>query len=308
MLAVDGNITSTERMVSACSGGLFTTFMMTPLDVVKVRMQSQFVPQRTAYTATQPQTTLAAMRLIVKEEGFFKLWRGVSAGLIMAVPSTVIYFSGYDWIKQQVQSSRFADSVLYDTSPLWAGAIARITAATMVSPLELFRTRLQAANGTQSVIDVWNTVVSMVKRDGISSLWRGLKVTLLRDAPFSAFYWMGYESVKRELESVSGYQRNTFSNLQTSFIAGASSGMVAAALTTPFDLIKTQRQLSSVKNVSTVQMIHTIISQEGYRGLFRGVTPRVMRIAPGCAIMISSYEFGKLVFEDKRRESVLSFQ
>lgn len=82
----------------------------------------------------------------------------------------------------------------------------------------------------------------------------GLPPTLLRDVPFSGIYWTCYESIK-------GYFDVTTPSFQFSFLAGAASGMVksffdtilivneiicpqiSALITTPFDVIKTHRQI-----------------------------------------------------------------
>lgn len=61
----------------------------------------------------------------------------------------------------------------------------------------------------------------MVQLEGPQALWRGLLPTMLRDVPFSGIYWMGYEKIKHNLS-----EREDLSHFQTSFIAGASSGMV----------------------------------------------------------------------------------
>lgn len=37
--------------------------------------------------------------------------------------------------------------------------------------------------------------------------------------------------------------------------------------------------------------------KEGIQGLFRGLTPRIAKVAPSCAIMISTYEMGKVLFQ-----------
>lgn len=64
----------------------------------------------------------------------------------------------------------------------------------------------------------------MVQQEGPATLWRGLLPTMLRDVPFSAVYWMGYEKVKHHLNTK---HHDTLSNFQTAFLAGASSGMVS---------------------------------------------------------------------------------
>lgn len=39
-----------------------------------------------------------------------------------------------------------------------------------------------------------------------------------------------------------------------------------------------------------------IYNQYGIRGLYAGLTPRLIKVAPACAIMISSFEYGKVFF------------
>lgn len=58
----------------------------------------------------------------------------------MSVPANVIYFVGYDYLRDLIQPTTA------NYSPLIAGAIARTIAVTMISPIELFRTRLQASS------------------------------------------------------------------------------------------------------------------------------------------------------------------
>ncbi|KAG1240642.1 hypothetical protein G6F68_017460 [Rhizopus microsporus] len=103
----------------------------------------------------------------------------------MSVPANVVYFVGYEHLKDSIPSTEYA--------PLMAGAVARTIAVTMISPIELFRTRLQASVGTEGFRYVLEGVKEMVVKDGPRALWRGLPPTLWRDVPFSAIYWMGYE-------------------------------------------------------------------------------------------------------------------
>lgn len=61
---------------------------------------------------------------------------------------------------------------------------------------------------------------SLVRNNGITSLWRGLVPTLLRDVPFSAIYWVSYESIK-------SLSSSTVPSFSFSFMAGALSGAVS---------------------------------------------------------------------------------
>ena len=41
------------------------------------------------------------------------------------------------------------------------------------------------------------------------------------------------------------------------------------------------------------EIAKNIVKEEGLKGLSKGLVPRVAKVAPSCAIMISSYEFCK---------------
>ena len=90
---------------------------------------------------------------------------------------------------------------------------------------------------------------------------------------------------------------------------------VAAIITLPFDVIKTRRQIDmghidlvggKQEVTSTWQLISNIYRQEGARALYTGLLPRLMKVAPACAIMISSYEFFKGYFIKHNSETPCS--
>ena len=72
-------------------------------------------------------------------------------------------------------------------------------------------------------------------------------------------------------------------------------GAAASLVTTPF-----RRQVDVGGGVggawwpSTMSVLGKIAAEEEWAGMFNGVTPRVLRTAPVCAIMIGSYELGKI--------------
>jgi solute carrier family 25 protein 39/40 len=277
-------------------------------------------------------STFDGLRKIARNEGITTLWRGLSPTLVMTVPANIIYFTGYDWLRFNRNSPInriFSDNY----APLMAGATARIFAAGVVSPIEMFRTRMQASRSTGGAhfAETVKGVGEMVSTHGYLSLWRGLTLTLWRDVPFSGVYWWGYESIRGVLtearerrrgrsfeaeglrsraRSRSQSRENHTATFVDSFIAGATSGAAASILTTPFDVGKTRRQVfvngsapasGTAKNIapeeqSMMRFLFQIFKEEGVSGLFKGWIPRTLKVAPACAIMISSYEIGKRTF------------
>jgi solute carrier family 25 protein 39/40 len=204
----------------------------------------------------------------------------------MQVPATTMYFSAYEKIKGRVQ-----DAGIY--APLLAGGAARTITVFLTSPFDLFRTNLQSHNRNVGSLDILKTLV----REGhVSRLWVGLKPTLARDVPFSAIYWSGYELTKKYLHVYTSKE-----GFLVNFTAGALAGSVAAVATVPFDVVKTTMQMNVDKTNVELQkgilpVMRRLVREEGLSALYKGVLPRAVKVAPACAIMISTYEFMKEFF------------
>lgn len=55
--------------------------------------------------------------------------------------------------------------------------------------------------------------------------------------------------------------------------------------------------LDNPKKTQTIpEAIRQIYRQNGFPGLFAGLVPRVIKVAPACAIMIATFEHSKQVF------------
>lgn len=187
--------------------------------------------------------------------------------------------------------------------PLVAGCLARCFAVTVVNPLELIRTKMQSEK--MSYTEVGGAFKKMINEVGVRGLFKGLFPTIMRDAPFSSIYWSSYETYKR-LKGI------TQPGLIDSFIGGGISGGFAAFITCPFDVIKTHQQIEFgekflySKNgngngkkkplTSTIQTMKNILRTSGISGFYAGLTPRLLKVVTACAVMISTYEFGKKFF------------
>ncbi|KDO24447.1 hypothetical protein SPRG_09837 [Saprolegnia parasitica CBS 223.65] len=243
--------------------------------------------------------TAHALTHIVRTEGLSALYAGLSPMLLIAVPSTVFYFTSYDML---VSKARRDYPDIAPIAPFFAGGIARCIAATVVSPLELIRVRMQASPNAGGFLYVVRSSVS----DGFFSLWRGLAPTLARDVPFSALYWSSFEVLKQQFTTLAANTTDTDCTpaqvrLGIAFASGATAGAVSTVLTQPFDVIKTKQQIQNYSKgvmetrptMSIYAMLRDIVRLEGVGGIMTGLSARVAKVAPACAIMISTYEAGK---------------
>lgn len=177
----------------------------------------------------------------------------------------------------------------------------------------------------------------------VRAAWTGSAATLARDVPFSALYWALLEPVRSSTlrwwsrfgsgddgtcprlpsssssSSLSQPQPSASAVVVANLVSGATAGGAAAALTTPFDVVKTKLQLeaggsggnggggappprsaaaaagTAEKPPSVLSTLRSVRAQGGARALFAGVGPRSARAAPACAIVVAAYELLKMV-------------
>ncbi|XP_071501757.1 mitochondrial glutathione transporter SLC25A40-like [Diadema antillarum] len=335
-------VTPVQRSIASGIGTVFMTLVMTPLDVVRVRLQAQYkLPVRDLQPRGTPQVsqskkpsvngtcrtfcstswrsgnrtlsasgtrlngTMDAFGAIIRREGLKKLWSGLPATLVMRIPANIIYFSVYDSMKNRLGfHSGEASNIHSVLVTILASGCARTMAVTVVSPMDLVRTKLQSQSMTY--MELGRCLRAGYQAEGLFSLWRGLGATILRDVPYAALYWSNYELLKTQLMRMWDVAEATVS---MTFWAGAASGVMAAIVTTPFDVVKTNKQIAigdaarhkgiaCPTRQNTLRMMMQIQKQSGITALFSGVVPRVAMSAPASAILITCYEFILHVFRD----------
>lgn len=79
------------------------------------------------------------------------------------------------------------------------------------------------------------------------------------------------------------------------------SGMSANVSIIDYLFIYCLEKPGSNNNSSFTNIVKRIYRQNGIQGLFTGLTPRIIKVAPACAIMIASFEHGKRFFSQYNR-------
>uniref|UniRef100_A0A452EFU0 Mitochondrial glutathione transporter SLC25A39 n=1 Tax=Capra hircus TaxID=9925 RepID=A0A452EFU0_CAPHI len=224
---------------------------------------------------------------IILNESIKSLWSGLPHTLVMAVPATVIYFTCYDQLTALLRSKLGENE---SRIPIVAGIVARLGAVTVISPLELIRTKMQSKKFSYE--ELLRFVSKKVSEDGWISLWRGWAPTILRD--------YNYEVLKKWLCAKSGLYEPTF---MINFTSGALSGSFAAVVTLPFDVnIVAQNGFSGLftgKNISFTKLLTKMFT---FPFKLIDCFPHLIKIAPACAVMISTYEFGKSFFQKQNAQ------
>ncbi|KAF8870468.1 mitochondrial carrier domain-containing protein [Infundibulicybe gibba] len=267
-----------------------------PLDTIKVRMQ---LSKSGLAPGTKPRGFIATGAFIIRRETPLALYKGLGAVLSGIVPKMAIRFASFESYK-----GFLADKDTGKTSVggiFIAGLGAGTTeAVAVVTPMEVVKIRLQAQQ--HSLADpleapryrnAGHAVYTIVREEGFSALYRGVSLTALRQATNQGANFTAYQEIKKlmhrlqpDLVELPSYQH---------MMIGLISGAMGPFSNAPIDTIKTRLQkATAMPGTTAFQRIMAIATDmwktEGVRSFYKGITPRVLRVAPGQAIVFAVYE------------------
>ncbi|KAI5296662.1 mitochondrial thiamine pyrophosphate transporter [Ascosphaera acerosa] len=207
----------------------------------------------------------------------------------------------------------------YETA--FAGGIAGLVSRFVIAPLDVVKIRLQlqthAALPTQESRQlaggynsrVWHTVRSLVREEGVRSLWKGNLSAELMYVGYGTVQFGTYATLHQFLADKLGKDAILSNNDGTiaararrtgvkgieSFLAGAVSGGVATLSTYPFDLLRTRFAAQGTRKVyhSLLSAFRTIHRDEGLSGFFRGSCAAVAQISLNMGTFFSCYEIAR---------------
>lgn len=272
-------------------------------------------------------TLSGGARKIIDRGGILSLWKGNLTSVIHRFPYSAINFYCYetslDFLVShyQIPNRRPSSTTTnnHNATPILrflAGSISGTLACVACYPLDLVRTRLTTQlPGKEQYRGIIDAFTKIYYKEGIRGYYSGLGATLLVAVPNFAISYTAYGTLKEHvLEDDLFYNMRRVSTTTTSemtdgqtkeeprlgFLAtlfcGAASGMTSTILTYPCDTIRRRMQIQSLhvqKEMNIQQNFQLILQKEGYRGLYRGLTPELMKVIPMVGVMFTCYEYLK---------------
>jgi len=132
---------------------------------------------------------------------------------------------------------------------------------------------------------------------GVWALYRGIVPTVAGVAPYVGLNFMIYESVRHYITPEGQANPSSIGKL----CAGAIAGAVAQTCTYPLDVLRRRFQINTMSGMgyqykSIVDAVRVIVGQEGLRGLYKGITPNLLKVAPSMASSWLSFEMTRDFF------------
>jgi len=251
-----------------------------PLDLIKVHLQTtnaQLDPKQKIGILSQ------AVK-VVRSDGFFGLYSGLSASLLRQGTYSTSRFAIYDVMKHQVSPNGEAIS-----SPVRMGitVLAGFVGGALGTPGDMINVRMQndmklPPESRRNYKHAIDGVFRVVREEGLAKLFSGVEWASVRAVMVSVGQLFFYDIAKEKLLETKYFQDNSITHLLSSFIAGS----IATALAQPVDVLKTRAMNSKPGEFRSPLHLVAFTARQGPMTFFKGFVPAFIRLGPHTVIML----------------------
>ena len=178
-----------------------------------------------------------------------------------------------------------------------AGGISALPTTVIMAPTERIKCLLQVqshAAGKPQYSGMMDCALQVYRSGGITSVYKGTALTLMRDVPGSIAWFGTYEIVKRELVKFQGIDDPSKLSPLAVMVAGGFAGMACWSVSIPADTLKSRYQTAPEgKYRNLLHVYSTLIKEEGAIGLFTGFRPAMIRAFPANAACFLGMEVSR---------------
>ncbi|EOR02050.1 hypothetical protein E3P92_00869 [Wallemia ichthyophaga] len=309
--ADNGKVPLSTHLIAGGVAGAAEALACHPLDTIKVRMQLSKSRQA---RGLKPLGFYQTGKYIITRESAFGLYKGLGAVLSGIVPKMAIRFASFEQYKLWLGKNN-RDGSLAPTKVFIAGLGAGTTeAVAVVTPMEVVKIRLQSQqHSMMDPLDVpkyrnaAHACYTIVKDEGIATLYRGVTLTALRQATNQGANFTAYQQLKAAAYTYqphyNGAELPSWQTVIFGFISGAAGPLTNA----PIDTIKTRIQKAHrVQGETALSRLLGVAGdmwkQEGIASFYKGIAPRILRVAPGQAVVFAVFEKVKPIVEKVKGE------
>ncbi|GAM25591.1 hypothetical protein SAMD00019534_087660 [Acytostelium subglobosum LB1] len=181
-----GEIYLPLEVLAGGGAGASQVMFTNPLEIVKIRLQVQ--------GAGKGQSALS----IVRELGISGLYKGAGACLLRDIPFSAIYFPAYAKMKTLLADK---DGNIAPKDLFISGMVAGIPAASLVTPADVIKTRLQvkAKTGEQTYDGIRDCAQKIWREEGFRAFFKGCVARVFRSSPQFGVTLLSYEMLQKHL-------------------------------------------------------------------------------------------------------------
>ncbi|KAJ6660396.1 hypothetical protein lerEdw1_017819 [Lerista edwardsae] len=307
-----GSLSGVEIAAAGSAAGLVTRAIISPFDILKIRFQLQIEQLSPKNPHAKYHGLWQAIRKIFQEEGPKAFWKGHIPAQFLSVTFGGVQFLSFEFLTKLAHQGTHYDARDFSVQFV-SGGLSACAATITVQPLDTLRTRLAAQGepkatlGSMLILDLSqiyrnlrHAVASMYKGEGLPVFYRGLSPTLIAIFPYAGLQFSFYGLLKRLYDWIIPGEGKKTGNIKN-LVCGSCAGVISKTLTYPFDLFKKRMQVAGFEQAraafgqvqrynSVADCARQIVRLEGTRGLFKGLSPSLMKAALATGFTFFWYE------------------
>ena len=186
-----------QSLKAGAFAGLCISVVMTPMELIKCRLQMEDLGRR-----TKTFTTLGMVKHVINTYGFKEMYKGHLITMAREIPAGAVYFGSYDLVNRKLKE-KFGDSPFL---PLLGGSIAGLLSYSVAYPQDIIKTRLQTDSGEVRKYQnhkwikdggIINCVKDVLKTQGIRGFTKGYSACIIKAMIAEASTFYVYENTKK---------------------------------------------------------------------------------------------------------------
>jgi len=289
--------------VAGASSGAFTRLISQPFDVIKIRFQLQVEPLSIKSEKSKYKSICQSICVIHKEEGIKALWKGHIPAQFLSITYGLTQFLVF---QKSLAFLSITEKKLNQSSYIhFMCGVTASTSATLTSyPFDVVRTRLVAQKSNQFYTNMRQVVISIYRTEGLTAYYRGLFPTLIQNSLQGGLIFMFYNTFTKRISTNTSTNKifdEGHLNTIKQFSSGFLSGITSKTLVYPFDIAKKRMQLQDFiqsreafgkKFICSglLDCIYLTIKEESIFGLFKGLSPSLLKAGIVTALHLTFYE------------------
>lgn len=299
--------------------GVVSRTATAPLDRLKVHLIAQIsvkketvklvkggAPVKAAKEASRP--LVEAARALWRMGGIRSLFAGNGLNVLKVMPESAIKFGSYEGSKTALAKLEGHNDPknLKPWSQFFAAGMGGIISQFAIYPLDTLKFRMQCETvqgGLKGNALILATARNMWRTTGIRSFYRGLPMGLVGMFPYSAIDLTTFEYLKKFITNRNARTRQCSvedaspGNVTTAGI-GAVSGALGASLVYPINVLRTRLQSQGTSSHPPTydgmwDVAVKTVKGDGVKGLFKGITPNLLKVVPAVSITYVVYDNSK---------------
>lgn len=260
-----------------CAGlisGILGRVLTTPLDVIKLFIQ----------VGANGGSIIETTKNIYSRDGIRGFWTGSTISVMnQGFYSAIKFFILREFAalhQDHKKESTYQSAI--------RGGVAGVISQAAVFPMDLIRTRIILHPDKYK--SFFQTAALIIKEEGISSLWSGLKPTVIGSIPYESSQYLVYSQIRLRIIKRTHKPLTRFQNS----IIGVFAGIASATIAYPFEnlrkLMMCLDEEGKKKHPTMTGCLKYCIATEGIGGLYRGVFINAFKAIPYSALQFTLYD------------------